>query len=187
MAQRPGLGRAEGTLSDMTFLNTKKSKAIDMSHPPYTREYVEQYRQRIKGDPDPEVHFSYAKYLIEAAKKIGAKAHDQRAVRKYREMLLAEALKVIRRLATQGDAYSEAQFFLGELLWERAIGPTSGPRARVPPVPASRETEPPCGELPRRGLQRARRSARARNRGVHLRFIEKRRHMETRRRCTSWG
>lgn len=122
MAQRPGLGRAEGTLSDMTFLNTKKSKAIDMSHPPYTREYVEQYRQRIKGDPDPEVHFSYAKYLIEAAKKIGAKAQDQRAVRKYREMLLAEALKVIRRLATQGDAYSEAQFFLASCCGSGLLG-----------------------------------------------------------------
>jgi len=122
VAQRPGLGRAEGTLSDMTFLNTKKSKAIDMSHPPYTREYVEQYRQRIKGDPDPEVHFSYAKYLIEAAKKIGAKAQDQRAVRKYREMLLAEALKVIRRLATQGDAYSEAQFFLASCCGSGLLG-----------------------------------------------------------------
>jgi TPR repeat protein len=122
MAQRPGLGRAEGTLSDMTFLNTKKSKAIDMSHPPYTREYVEQYRQRIKGDPDPEVHFSYAKYLIEAAKKIGAKAQDQRAVRKYRELLLAEALKVIRRLATQGDAYSEAQFFLASCCGSGLLG-----------------------------------------------------------------
>lgn len=122
MAQRPGLGRAEGTLSDMTFLNTKKSKAIDMSHPPYTREYVEQYRQRIKGDPDPEVHFSYAKYLIEAAKKIGAKAQDQRAVRKYRELILAEALKVIRRLATQGDAYSEAQFFLASCCGSGLLG-----------------------------------------------------------------
>jgi len=122
MAQRPGLGRAEGTLSDMTFLNTKKSKAIDMSHPPYTREYVEQYRQRIKGDPDPEVHFSYAKYLIEAAKKIGAKAQDQRAVRKYRETILAEALKVIRRLATQGDAYAEAQFFLASCCGSGLLG-----------------------------------------------------------------
>ena len=122
MAQRPGLGRTEGTLSDMTFLNTKKSKAIDMSHPPYTREYVEQYRQRIKGDPDLEVHFSYAKYLIEAAKKIGANAQDQRAVRKYRETLLAEALKVIRRLATQGDAYSEAQFFLASCCGSGLLG-----------------------------------------------------------------
>ena len=122
MVQRPGLGRTEGTLSDMTFLNTKKSKAIDMSHPPYTREYVEQYRQRIKGDPDPEVHFSYAKYLIEAAKKIGANAQDQRAVRKYRETLLAEALKVIRRLATQGDAYSEAQFFLASCCGSGLLG-----------------------------------------------------------------
>jgi TPR repeat protein len=98
---------------DDTFApSTRKSKAIDANHPPFTRRYVEEYRARIKGDPDPEAHFRYAKYLIDAAKKIGSEAGDQKAVRKYRDGLINESLKVIRKLATQGDTFPEAQFFL---------------------------------------------------------------------------
>ncbi|KAF7796793.1 hypothetical protein EIP86_007977 [Pleurotus ostreatoroseus] len=93
-------------------LKTRKTKAVDLTAPPYTKEYVDEYRQRIKDDPDPEAHFLYAKYLIEAARKFGTDAKDQRAVKKYRDSLIVESLKVVRRLATQGQAYDEAQFFL---------------------------------------------------------------------------
>ena len=109
--QRSGLTRS-GTTTSVDFSSRKKTKAVDLSAPPYTREYVDDYRHRIKGDPDPEAHFAYAKYLIEAAKKIGANSPDQRSVRKYRDTLIAESLKVVRRLATQGNAYADAQFFL---------------------------------------------------------------------------
>jgi uncharacterized protein len=108
MRPRPGRAGTTATVS----IGSQKSKAIDLSAPPYTKEYIDQYRLRIKDDPDPEAHFLYAKYLIDAAKKIGAKAKDQRSVKKYRDLLVAESLKVMRRLATQGDAYDEAQFFL---------------------------------------------------------------------------
>lgn len=107
---RPRSNRA-GTATTVSS-GSQKSKAIDLSAPPYTKEYIDQYRLRIKDDPDPEAHFLYAKYLIDAAKKIGANAKDQRSVKKYRDLLVAESLKVMRRLATQGDAYDEAQFFL---------------------------------------------------------------------------
>ena len=93
-------------------LSTHKTKAVDLTAPPFTKEYIDQYRQRIKADPDPEAHFLYAKYLIEAAKKIGADARDQRAVKKYRDLLIQESLKTVRRLATQNEPYDEAQFFL---------------------------------------------------------------------------
>lgn len=106
-----GLSRTLTSASD-DFSFRKKTKAVDLTAPPYTKAYVDDYRNRIKGDPDPEAHFAYAKYLIEAAKKIGANSPDQRSVRKYRDTLIAECLKVIRRLATQGEAYPEAQFFL---------------------------------------------------------------------------
>ncbi|KAH7090125.1 hypothetical protein BKA62DRAFT_626626, partial [Auriculariales sp. MPI-PUGE-AT-0066] len=100
-----------------------RSRAVDPSHhPPFTKEYVDQYRARIKADSDPETHFLYAKYLIDAAKKIGGNDSDQRAVRKYRDLLITEALKVIRRLATQGDAYSEAQFFLASCYGTGMLG-----------------------------------------------------------------
>lgn len=106
---RPSLDRS-GTAP--ISLRTQKTKAVDLTAPPYTKEYIDQYRQRIKDDPDPEAHFLYAKYLIDAARKVGADAKDQRAVKKYRDSLIGESLKVMRRLATQGQAYDEAQFFL---------------------------------------------------------------------------
>lgn len=107
---RPSLQRSGTTAS--VNLRTQKTKAIDLSAPPFTKEYIDQYRQRIKDDPDPESHFLYAKYLIEAAKRFGADAKDQRGVKKFRDALIQESLKVMRRLATQGQAYDEAQFFL---------------------------------------------------------------------------
>lgn len=107
---RPSLQRS-GTTASVT-LRTQKTKAIDLSAPPYTKAYIDEYRQRIKDDPDPEAHFKYAKYLIDAARKIGADAKDQRSVKRYRDSLIQESLKVVRRLATQGQAYDEAQFFL---------------------------------------------------------------------------
>jgi uncharacterized protein len=120
IAYRPPLQRS-GTTASFT-LRTQKSKAIDLSAPPYTKEYIDQYRQRIKADPDPEAHFAYARYLIDAAKHIGADAKDQRAVKKYRDVLIQEALKVIRRLATQGQPYDEAQFFLANCYGTGMLG-----------------------------------------------------------------
>ena len=101
---------------------TTKTKAVDLSAPPFTKEYIDQYRLRIKDDPDPEAHFLYAKYLIDAAKKIGANARDQRSVKKYRDLLVQESLKVVRRLATQGEAYDEAQFFLANCYGTGMLG-----------------------------------------------------------------
>ncbi|KAF9510799.1 hypothetical protein BS47DRAFT_1373258 [Hydnum rufescens UP504] len=96
-------------------IGRRSTKAVDLNQPPYTKEYVDQYRARLKGDPDPETHFAFAKYLIEAAKKIGRNVADQRA-------LITESLKVIRRLATQGETYPEAQFFLANCYGTGMLG-----------------------------------------------------------------
>ncbi|KAF5330110.1 hypothetical protein D9758_018136 [Tetrapyrgos nigripes] len=117
---RPSFSRGETVASVRP--STIKSKAVDLATPPYTKEYIDQYRQRIKGDPDPESHFLYAKYLIDAARKIRTSAKDQRSAKKYSELLIGEALKVIRRLATQGEAYAEAQFYLANCHGTGALG-----------------------------------------------------------------
>ncbi|KAG6335224.1 hypothetical protein ID866_3869 [Astraeus odoratus] len=120
-----GVDEAEFELrSPATSVNVqaKKTKAVDLNAPPFTKEYIDEYRQRIKGDPDPEAHFKYSKYLIEAAKKIGSDARDQRAVKKYRDFLIQEALKTIRRLATQTEPYDEAQFFLANCYGTGMLG-----------------------------------------------------------------
>lgn len=103
-------------------LQIRTTKAVDLRAPPYTKQYIDDYRQRIKADPDPEAHFSYARYLIDAAKKIGADVRDQRAVRKYRDTLIQEALRVIKRLATQGQPYDDAQFFLANCYGTGMLG-----------------------------------------------------------------
>jgi len=117
---RPSYNRA-GTSASLAP-SSIKSKAVDLSAPPYTKEYIDQYRQRIKADPDPEAHFLYAKYLIDAAKNIRTSHPDQRSAKKYSEVLIGESIKVIRRLATQGDAYDEAQFFLANCYGTGALG-----------------------------------------------------------------
>lgn len=100
--------------------------AIDVNKPPYTKEFVDDYRARMKGDPDPEAQFAFAKYLIEAARIIGddmARHGDSRGGKKYRDNLLAESLKHIKRLATSGpEPYAEAQFFLANMYGTGQLG-----------------------------------------------------------------
>ena len=103
-------------------LQARTIKAVDLRAPPYTKKYIDDYRQRIKADPDPEAHFAYARYLIDAAKRIGSDAKDQRAVKKFRDSLIQEALRVIKRLATQGQPHDEAQFFLANCYGTGMLG-----------------------------------------------------------------
>ncbi|KAH9955594.1 hypothetical protein BC827DRAFT_1141133 [Russula dissimulans] len=120
LERRPASDRSSHFLPDA--LPTRATRAVDLRAPPYTKEYIDDYRQRIKADPDPEAHFSYARYLIDAAKKIGADFKDQRAVRKYRDTLIQESLRVIKRLATQGQPYDDAQFFLANCYGTGMLG-----------------------------------------------------------------
>ncbi|KIY51158.1 HCP-like protein [Fistulina hepatica ATCC 64428] len=115
---RPSMNRPDTSIGS----SSSKSKAVDLTSPPYTKEYIDNYRQRIKSDPDPEAHFQYAKYLVDAARKTRSTAKDQRAARKYTEILIAEALKVIRRLASQNEPYDEAQFYLANCYGTGALG-----------------------------------------------------------------
>lgn len=98
--------------------------AIDVNKPPYTKAFVDEYRTRMKGDPDPEAQFGFAKYLIEAAKILGDEVskRDARSGRKYRDMLVAESLKLVKKLATGTDAYADAQFFLANLYGTGQLG-----------------------------------------------------------------
>ena len=118
--RRPTSDRPMTFVSDT--LQTRTTKAVDLRAPPYTKKYIDDYRQRIKADPDPEAHFAYARYLIDAAKRIGSDAKDQRAVKKYRDLLIQEALRVVKRLATQGEPHDEAQFFLANCYGTGMLG-----------------------------------------------------------------
>lgn len=123
------LGRAT---SSMTLAGVRRKATTNGSSagtgPPITKSSVDEYRSRIKADPDPEAQFNFAKYLIEAAKKISSSASgDEKSAKKYRDALLAESLKLIKRLATQGagvgkPAYADAQFFLANCLGNGSLG-----------------------------------------------------------------
>ncbi len=102
-------------------------KAIDINKPPFTREFVDDYRARMKGDPDPEAQFAFAKYLIEAARIVGDDMGkiDQKTGRRYRDTLLGESLKLIKKLAEPSkgnDGYAEAQFFLANMIGTGQLG-----------------------------------------------------------------
>ncbi|GAA5962490.1 hypothetical protein JCM21900_002499 [Sporobolomyces salmonicolor] len=111
-----------------TSTSTMTANSAASSGPPITKASVDEYRQRIKADPDPEAQFNFAKYLIEAAKKINSSASaDEKSAKKYRDALLAESVKLIKRLATQGSglaksAYADAQFFLANCLGNGSLG-----------------------------------------------------------------
>lgn len=98
--------------------------AVDLNKPPYTKQYVDDYRKRMKDDPDPEAQFAFAKYLIEAAKKLGDEIghSDPKLGRKYRDSLLQESLRNIKKLAEGKVPYPDAQFFLANLYGTGQLG-----------------------------------------------------------------
>lgn len=98
--------------------------AIDVNRPPYTKQYVDDYRKRMKDDPDPEAQFNFAKYMIEAAKKLGDEIAqtDQKLGRRYRDALLQESLRLIKKLAEGKEPHADAQFFLANLYGTGQLG-----------------------------------------------------------------
>jgi TPR repeat protein len=94
---------------------------------PFNKAFVDEYRHRMKKDPDPEAQFAYARYLIEAAKKVVDPKDGPKQARKYRDNLLSESLKLVKRLATTGmglgkPPYAEAQFFLANCFGNGSLG-----------------------------------------------------------------
>lgn len=118
------LARSGTNIGSSNARRKGSSATVDARKPPYTKAFVDEYRTRMKGDPDPEAQFSFAKYLIEAAKKLGEEVsrEDPKSGRKYRDLLLAESLKLIKKLATQSEPLSDAQFFLADLYGTGQLG-----------------------------------------------------------------
>jgi len=94
---------------------------------PYTKEYIENYRRRIKDEQDAEALMVYALYLIEAAKRTLDPHDSEKQARKNRETLLSESVKIIKKLATSGAApgkppYADAQFYLANCYGNGKLG-----------------------------------------------------------------
>lgn len=89
---------------------------------PYTKEFVSEYRTRMKADPDPEAQFSYAMYLIEAAKRVRDPGDGPKQARRFRDSLLTESIKLVKRLASRSPPYAEAQFFLANCYGNGSLG-----------------------------------------------------------------
>jgi TPR repeat protein len=100
----------------------------------------------MKGDKDPEAQFAFAKYLIEAAKKLGEEVsrEDPKSGRKYRDALLTESVKLIKKLATQSEEpLSDAQFFLADLYGTGQLGLQGDPeKAYMLYLQASKQNHP---------------------------------------------
>ncbi|EGG02986.1 uncharacterized protein MELLADRAFT_78701 [Melampsora larici-populina 98AG31] len=131
-AQGAGLSRSGTSMSSLSVSSrgpVRSSPAPPKPGPTITKASIDEYRNRIKSELDPEAHFNFAKFLIEAAKKLasGGAAGDDKAIKKYRDALLQESLKLIKKLATQGvgvgkPAYADAQFFLANCLGNGSLG-----------------------------------------------------------------
>lgn len=119
---------AHSTNSVAARRRSKDDAAKAVQHQlPFNKAFVEEYRHRMKGDPDAEAQFAFARYLIEAAKKVHDPKDGPKQARKYRDILLGESLKLIKRLATTGmglgkPPYSEAQFFLANCFGNGSLG-----------------------------------------------------------------
>ncbi|KAI0244253.1 hypothetical protein L0F63_006178 [Massospora cicadina] len=95
-----------------------------------TKEALENYRQNAKKSHDPEVQLDFAKYLIETAAIVLANYEEQvdpQTARNLHNTLIAEALKWIKRLSSQGiglgkGAYPDAQFFLANCYNNGSLG-----------------------------------------------------------------
>ncbi|KAK0542082.1 hypothetical protein OC846_006849, partial [Tilletia horrida] len=120
-------GVGGGGASSLAAARRKSKETEPAQRLPFNKEFVDEYRARMKEDPDPEAQFAFAKYLIEAAKRIHDPRDGPKQARKYRDNLLSESLKLIKRLATTGmglgkPPYAEAQFFLANCFGNGSLG-----------------------------------------------------------------
>ena len=115
---------------------------------PYTKEFVDEYRRRMKNDPDPEAQFAFAMYLIDAAKRISDPTDTAKQARRYRDALLADSLRTIKRLASGGltpgkPPYADAQFFLASCFGTGSLGlPVDHTKSYHLYVQASKQNHP---------------------------------------------
>jgi TPR repeat protein len=100
--------------------SNRASSQAEEDKPSYTPEAIEMYRQKAKSSNDPAKLLSFAKYLIEASAEAGESDFNPKAAQKAKDALINEAVKLLKRLATQGmgfgkPAYADAQFYLAQL------------------------------------------------------------------------
>ncbi|ORX99005.1 HCP-like protein [Basidiobolus meristosporus CBS 931.73] len=115
--------RATRSTSSTNNISTLGSPTASVAHLPQGNT-LEQYRINAKKSNDPSIQFDFAKYLIETATNLDA---SDKTTEKTKKALMAEALKWIKRLATQGmgigrPAYPEAQFYLANCYGTATMG-----------------------------------------------------------------
>ena len=94
---------------------------------PYTKEFLDDYRRRMQNVTDPEPQMEFATYLIDAGKRICESDSQSKQARKQRDALVAEGLRLIKKLATSGSGpgkppYADAQFFLANCYGNGTLG-----------------------------------------------------------------
>ncbi|CAH1762137.1 8223_t:CDS:2 [Entrophospora sp. SA101] len=115
------------TPSNVSSISKKSDSNKNEEKPSFTPEAIEKYRQKAKASNNPAIFLSFAKYLIEASGEANENDPDPRNAKKKKDELVQEALKIIKRLATQGmgfgrPAYSEAQFYLANCYGHGSLG-----------------------------------------------------------------
>ncbi|KAJ3099383.1 hypothetical protein HDU96_010723 [Phlyctochytrium bullatum] len=84
---------------------------------------LDAFRQKAKGSNDPDLQLEYAKFLIAAGDEAIDSDPDPKKAQKNRDLLHAEGLRWIKKLASSGrHAPTEALFMLAEFHGTGALG-----------------------------------------------------------------
>ncbi|KAJ3023234.1 hypothetical protein HKX48_003838 [Thoreauomyces humboldtii] len=112
-------------------------------------ESLEVYRQNAKRSNDPAVQLEFAKMLIASGEAIPLEAGgDAKKNKRHQEALFQEALKLIKKLVTNGgmggkSSHAESQFFLAECYGNGSLHlPVDHDRAFSLYVQASKQAHP---------------------------------------------
>ncbi|KNC97855.1 uncharacterized protein SPPG_06851 [Spizellomyces punctatus DAOM BR117] len=131
----------------MTSVNTTQTTPSVRSAILSQGESLEVYRQTAKRSNDPQVQLDFAKHLIATGEGIDLDQGDPKKQKKTQEALFQEALKWIKKLATNGgigkSAFPDAQFFLAECYGNGSLHlPVDHDRAFSLYVQASKQAHP---------------------------------------------
>ena len=81
--------------------------------PPVTVENINKMREEAKSSQDTRLQLFFARYLLDAVKYLKPNPQDPVRAKQLQENLTAEALKIIKKIASHKIGSAEAQFFLG--------------------------------------------------------------------------
>ncbi|KAI8639556.1 hypothetical protein BD408DRAFT_392013 [Parasitella parasitica] len=134
--------------SSLSVANSAGKRPKKSQYPPATKENLEMFRNEAsKGDPRASLNL--AKFLLEATNQLCTNEQDPKRTKKARDNMVAEAHKIVKKLATHSgmgkQGYPEAQFFLANAYGTGSMGlQTDAEKAFSLYIQGSKQNHPGC-------------------------------------------